>query len=256
MKKLVWWLAALTTLSFGATAQAAGNKVQFKETHSVAPPEVRAYEAGMKAFDQCLVRNHFPYRVIALVHVTGEEHRYSYVTDPGSWSDFDPFFKQANLCVSAWRTYVDPHMLSSSSQYDIWMPGMSNLASDKTPDSGGFYVVEVTLKSGHQAYETYVKDVRMIYSAMEKSKWGGHWATIEVNGGGPNAPNFVLMIPFKNFEDWGKPIKPPLWEMMANVYGRKKADELRNELNEVVKHTSSHYDAVDPKLSYTPPSHY
>ena len=255
MKKFVWWLAALATLSCGAAAQAAGNKVQFKETHSVAPAEVRAYEAGMKVFDQCLVQHHFRYRVTALVHVTGEEYRYSYVTDPGSWSDFDSFFKQAKLCGSVWRTHVDPYMLSASSQYDIWMPDMSSLASDKTPDSGGSYVVEITLKSGHQAYETYVKDVRMIYSAMAKSKWGGHEATIEINGGGPNAPNFVLVIPFKNFEDWGKPIKPSLWEMIANVYGRKKADELRKELNEVVKHTSSHYDAVDPELSYTPSNH-
>jgi len=187
--------------------------------------------------------------------VTGNEYRYSYVTDPGSWGDFDRFFKQAKLCTSVWRTRIDPHMLSASSEYDIWMPGMSSLASDKVPDTGASYIVEIALKSGHQAYETYVRDVKMIYSAMEKTKWDGHRATIEVNGGGPNAPNFILVIPFKNFEDWGKSIKPPLWKMVADVYGQKKADELRNELSEVVRHSSSHYDSIDPALSYTPSSH-
>lgn len=252
MKRNAWRLLPLLGLFVAAGAWAASEQVAFDETHVVAPAEAQAYMAGMKAFAKCLHEHDFKYRVTGVAHITGKEYRYSYVSDFGSWGDLDKIHEASMVCNSVWMSQIDPHVKSGYQSFDVLMPDMSNIADPNPPDSGFIFVIEDWLKPGHKARDTYVKNVEMIIAAMRKTKWGGHAETLAINGGGSGAPDFVIVIPFKNFAEWGKPIEPPLWKMVANVYGQKKAEEIRDALDSVLKHSSSHYDAIDPDLSYTP----
>lgn len=252
MKRNSWRLLPLLGLFVAAGALAASEQVAFDETHVVAPAEVPAYIAGMKAFKECLHAHHFNYRVTGIVNVTAELYHFSYVSNFGSWGDLDKIHEGSMACHSVWMSQIDPHLKKSYQAFDVLMPGMSHIADTNPPSSGYAFVVADWLKPGPKARETYVKNLKMVFAAMNKDNWGGHAMSLAISGGGSGAPSFIIVIPFKNFADWGKPVEPPLWKMVASVYGKKKAEEMHDAIDGVIKRSSTHYVAIDPELSYTP----
>lgn len=257
MKNLMLRLAPLAVLFCAAGALAAGTNeanVARDYTDIVAPAEMQAYVAGMKAYNQCLAEHGFKYAWTAWMHETGNTYAVSYDTDNLSWADFDAMHKEGQACDSVFGSQVNPHLKSETSAFYTQMPGMIHMSKSMMsgPASGLIVVVDFTLKPGREAYETFTSDVKMLYRAMAKSNWPGYSATYEVRDAGAGAPDFVLVLPNKNWAELGSEIKPPLWTMVAKVYGQKKADEIRKSLDGAIANSSSHVDSYDPELAYIP----
>ncbi len=258
MKRFVQQLTLLAALSCITGAQAAGmtqEKVARDYTDVVAPAQQQAYEAGTKTYNKCLHDHGFKYKWTALAHETGNTYSYSYVSDFLTWADFDALHVAAKPCDSVLDTAVNPHLKSESSAFMTLDPDMSNMPSDTSPAAGLIEVETFTLTDAPGAYEKFQSSVKMIYAAIEKSGRPGHSMMLEVADGGSDAPDFILVMPHASWADLGRKINPPLWTMMKNVYGAKKAQQLRKTLDEVVKHTTSHVDAYDAELTYTPAGH-
>lgn len=252
MKRItVWLIPAIALLCVTAANGAAMDKatsVVRDYTDTVAPADQQAYEAGIKSYNQCLAQHGFTYSWTAWVHETGDVYSYSYVTDPLSWSDFDAMHEAGKPCDDTFRSQVNPHLKGESSAFMQGSPELRNLRWDNSKQPGLIEVTNFKLKSGQRM--AFVGAVKKIYAAAEKTKWAGHSMLNEIVDGGGDAPDFVLVVPAKNWADLGKELDPTLWGMLEGVYGKAETDTLRKTLSESVQDSSAHVDSYNADLSY------
>jgi hypothetical protein len=90
-------------------------------------------------------------------------------------------------------------------------------------------------------------------AAAVKAKWPYHFQTVSVQGAGDGAPDYLLVIPTKNWADAGSEPNPTFWKMVEGVYGKTDADAMRKSFNAAVDKSSSHFDSYSAELSYIAP---
>jgi hypothetical protein len=125
--------------------------------------------------------------------------------------------------------------------------------SDKQPPPALIGVVYFHLKNGHDAHEAFKAAVKKIASAAEKTDWPGHFETDEINYGGDGSPDYIVVLPNKDWADVGMETNPSLWKMMESVYGKTEAAAIRKSLNDSIEKSSSHIDSYNADLTYTAP---
>jgi len=255
MKFITLFLVPLATLFCMAGAQAAGmdhSNVVRDYTDTVSPAEQKAYEDGVKTYNQCLSQHGFKFTWTAWSHVTGNTYMYSYDTNPSTWADFDKMHDTGGVCDEVWQSAVNPHLVSETSAFMVGMPELSHMPKNMGLGSGLIDVTYFKLKAGHEARDTFTNTIKMIAEAATKSNWPGHYQFASVQDAGPGAPDFILVWASKNWADFGMDINPPLWKMVEDTYGKKKANELRMSLNDVIVDSSSHVDEYNQDLTYKP----
>lgn len=248
------WLVSVAVSLFVAGAQAAETdnaNVVRDYTDVVMPANQQAYETGVKAYNQCMHEHGFKYKWTALSHVTGNVYVYSYVTDPVEWGDFDTMHATGGACDSVWRSEVNPHLKSETSAFMVVKPELSHMPQGMKLGTGLIGVTYFKLKGGHETHEMFANTLKLIAEAAAKSNWPGRYLFSMVQDAGPDSPDFVLVWPAKNWADFGREVDPPLWKMLEEVYGKKKAGELRKALAETIVTLSSHVDQYNADLTYT-----
>ncbi|HZW51345.1 MAG TPA: hypothetical protein VFF05_05770 [Rudaea sp.] len=258
MKILISCVASALALSafsgaFAAEASKANVYRDFSDT--VAPANQEAYEAGVKAYNQCMKDHGFKYTWGAWNHETGNVYTYSYVAGPYTWADFDTMHTTGKACDATWRKQANPHLKEETSAFMVSQADMSYMPkdADKDPPPAMIGVVYFHLKNGHDAHEAFTSAVKKIAAGAAKSNWSGHFQTDEINYGGEGAPNYIVVFPNKNWADVGMEANPSLWKMMENVYGKAEAAAIRKSLNDSIEKSSSHIDSYNADLTYTAP---
>lgn len=250
--KAIWLVLAMTLTGVGGVQAADTSKATVIRDYTdiVAPADQQAYESGIKAFNQCLSQHGFKYTWVAWSHETGDTYSYSYTSEPQTWANFDAMQAAGKACDQAIRTNVNPHLKSETSAFMDLKPELSHMPKGASMESPFIEVVYFKLKPGHEAHEAFNDVVKKITAAAEKSKWPNSFSTAEVRGGGSDAPDYVLVLPAKTWGDLGKDADPPLWTMVANVYGKDDAQAMRKQLNDAVQEESSHIDSYNADLTY------
>jgi hypothetical protein len=258
MKILISCVASALALSafsgaFAAEASKANVYRDFSDT--VAPANQEAYEAGVKAYNQCMKDHGFKYTWGAWNHETGNVYTYSYVAGPYTWADFDTMHATGKACDATWRKQANPHLKEEISAFMVSQADMSYMPkdADKDPPPAMIGVVYFHLKNGHDAHEAFTNAVKKIAAAAEKSKWSGHFQTNEIDYGGEGSPDYIVVLPNKDWADVGMERNPTLWKMMENVYGKTEAAAIRKSLNDSIEKSSSHIDSYNADLTYTAP---
>jgi hypothetical protein len=252
-------VCVIAALGFSATASAfaadaGGAFVSRDFTDSVAPPDQQAYEAGVMAFNQCLRDHGSKYAWTAWVHETGDVYSYSYVVGPYAWADFDAMREVGKACDATWRTRGNPHLRSETSTFMVDQPAMSHMAPDwnKQAPSPLIDVVYFTLKETHAAHEVFIAAMKKIAVAADNAKWPYYFRFFQIQAGGEGAPDYVLVMPGKNWADYGAATNASLWKMIEGAYGKADADALRKSINDTLDKSSEHVDSYNADLSYIP----
>jgi hypothetical protein len=256
MKKFSALAATAAALMCAGGVQAAGTtptSLSFDIEDTVAPAQQAAYEAGVKNYNQCLSQHGVKFAVPALEHVTGNTYVYSYVVILPNWAGLDANHAMARVCDSAFESDINPHLLSETAAITTVMPGFSHYPNNVAPITPLTEVVSFTLKPGMAAYNAFTKGVKAIYAAEAKSNWPHYSELDAMNYAGPGAPDFQLIIPAHSWAEIGTPESPSVWKMLANVYGQRKADEIRKSIDDAIASTEEHVDRYDRSLSYMPP---
>ena len=247
-------LASLMFLSVMSASAAAADKANVMRIYddSVAPAQVGAYEAGIKAFNKCMHDHGFKYRFTALNHQTGGTYEMSYVSDLVTWADFDKMHEQGKPCGATWRSAVDPHLQSEDSAFAVDMPELSHTSKGVDMGHGLYSVTALKLKPGHKNYETFTADAKKFAEAANKTNWPGHWNMLAIQAAGPGAPSFLLVSQATSWADFGREMNPPFWKMVEKVYGKTRTNRMRADLDRVIAKASSHVDSYNADLSYIP----
>lgn len=255
MKRITAWLALVAGLFCVTGVQAADEgspRVIRSYTDWVAPADQQAYEAGIKAYNQCLREHGFKYAWKALNHETGDVYTYSYVSDPLAWADFDAMRDSGKSCDASFRQNVNPHLKRETSGFMKPMPEMSHMPAGT--DMGHAYVgvTLFKLKPGHDANESFMTTVKKITAAARKAKWPQPYQVMQVVDSGEDAPDYILAGPAKSWADYGTEPDPAFWKMVANVYGEAQAKSLRKTLGDAIDRASAHVDRYNEELTYRP----
>ncbi len=249
-------VAALAVSGFTAAnaANADGAVVNRDYTDIVSPANQQAYEAGVKAFNQCLREHGSKYAWTAWAHQTGNVYSYSFVTGPHTWADFDAMREVGKACDATWRTQANPHLESEYSAFMIDQPEMSYMPADwaSQPQPRLIAVVLFTLKPGREADATFKDVVKKIAAAADKAKWPYHFRSLATQGGDEGAPDYIAVFPSKSWAEYGAWANASLWKMVEGVYGKAEADAMRKSINDVIAKSSDHIDSYDADLSYIP----
>ncbi|MBD8874059.1 hypothetical protein [Rhodanobacter sp. DHB23] len=248
-------VAALAASAVGnAVAADSGNAVVWRDfTDTVAPAQQLAYEAGIKAYNQCLAEHHVKFSEPTVTHETGNDYMYSSDVGPITWADMDTLDAEAKACDATWRAQGNPHLKSETSAFMILQPDMSNLPAGWQTHAAPpiLRVIDYTLKPGREAETAFSSSIKKIAAAAAKAKWPYYWMTAQIEGGGDGAPDYILVIRSKSWAEVGAEPNPALWKMVAGVYGQADADALRKSLDDSIAKGSDHFDKYNADLSYT-----
>lgn len=246
-------IAALAVSAFGVAyaGDDSAAVVTRDFTDTVTPAQQVAYEAGEKAWNECLRQHGFKYNVIALQHATGNTYTYAYEIGPYSWADFDEMHSIEDACDATFRAEGNPHLKSETSNFFVekselsYMPaGWRNQTVTPLLD-----VITFTLKPGRAADEAFTAAVKKITAAAVKTKSPVYYRTLAVQAAGDeNAPDYLVVVPEKSWAEYGAPSH--LWKMMASVYGQADADAIRKSLDDSIAKSSEHIDSYNAGLSY------
>lgn len=248
-------VAALAAGAVGSAFAADSDKaVVWRDyTDTVAPAQQQGYEAGLKAYNQCLRDHHVKFSEPTVTHETGNNYMYSTDVGPLTWADMDALGEQAKACDATWRAQANPHLEGETSAFMAMKPDMTHLPADwrTQPPPPILHIIDYTLKPGHGASMAFTDAIKKITAAAVKTKWPYYWSTMQIEGGGDGAPDYVLVIRSKNWADVGMEPSPALWKMVANAYGQTDADAIRKALDDSFAKASDHYDKYNADLSYT-----
>lgn len=253
MKILTVCVAAALALSTTASAFAADvnqNVVTRDFTDTVAPAQQAAYEAGVKAYNECLRQHGLKFDEIALTHETGNTYVYAYEIGPYTWADFDTIGTESKPCDATWRSQSNPYLKSEISLFFVDQPELSHMPAGwrDQPYPPLLDVMYFTLKPGHAAHEAFTAAIKKIVAASAKTKSTVYYRMLEVQAGDEGAPDYVLALGLKSWADFGALGSP--WKMMEEVYGKADTDAIRTSLNDSIAKSSSHIDSYKADLSY------
>ncbi|MDA3914163.1 MAG: hypothetical protein PF446_08290, partial [Oleiagrimonas sp.] len=148
-----------------------------------------------------------------------------------------------------------PHLKGESSAFVIDMPEMSYADSNMEQPGKLMRVSAITLKNGHKYSVMFGDIVKKIVAAANKSHWSSHFRFLGVAYGGEGAPDYLVVSYAGSWAELGQKSDPPMWDMVAKVYGKKQANQMRAQIGETILNQSSHLDSYSKDMSYIPSGH-
>ncbi|MEW9572579.1 hypothetical protein ABQJ54_12540 [Rhodanobacter sp. Si-c] len=258
MKILTVCVAAALAVSGATCAYAADDSaavVTRDFTDTVAPAQQATYEAGEKAWNECLRQHGFKYNVVALQHATGNTYTYAYEIGPYTWADFDEMHSTEDACDATVRSQLNPHLKMETSNFFVDRPDMSHVGPGgldawRKPGMPFIDVVAVTLNPGRAANEAFMSALKKIAAANTKTKSTVYYRVLTVQAGGEDAPDYVWVFPRKSWADYGVFVNSSLRKMLESAYGNAEADAILKSLESSIAKESEHIDSSNAGLSY------
>src|SRR6185437_3244848 len=138
-------------------------------TDTVAPADQQAYEAGVKAFNQCLGEHHVKFSMPTVVHETGNDYQYSSVVGPVTWADMDTLSAEIKPCDATWRAQGNPHLKGETSAFMVLQPELSHLPADwqSRPNPPMLFITYFTLKPGHEHNMAFSDTFKKVAAVLE-----------------------------------------------------------------------------------------
>lgn len=234
-------------------AEASKANVTRVYTDTVDPAQQQAYEAGVKNYNKCLGQHGLKYAWLAWGHETGNTYMYSYAAGPYTWADFDTMHDASKACDDTWHTEANPHLKGESSAFLIEMPELSHPPQDKNAKPALINVTFFMLKGDRGADDAFTDGLKKITAAADKTKWSGHYTVYKSKGADKDAPDYLIVSPYKNWAAYGAGADPTVWKMLENADGKENAEAVRKSINDALKDVSSHVDNYNEELTYNPP---
>ncbi|MBD8874057.1 hypothetical protein [Rhodanobacter sp. DHB23] len=256
MKTLTACAVAALAVSGIASVHAANagkTLVTIDYTDIIAPAEMQAYVAGIKAYTRCLREHGVTFSEYAVSHETGRNtYEISFEREPMTWAQRDELGSESRPCKAVFNAQVDPHLESESGAVMTEEPELSHLPADAKNQAPPqfLHVFNYTLKSGPAAHATFADAVKKIAAAAARTKWPYYWNVVAVEGGGEGAPDYQLAFGGKDWAGVAAEPEPSLWKIVANAYGQSEAGAIRKSLDNAIAKIFDHFDRYNAELSY------
>ena len=156
-------------------------------------------------------------------------------------------------CQDAWRAEGNAHLKSETSAFLVAVPELSRMPKDKNAKPALIAVTYFTLNGSLDADNAFTEGVKKITAAAEKSKWSLEYTFYKVRAADKDAPDYILVSPYKSWADYGAGPNPNVWKMLEGANGKQDADAIHKSINDAIKDASSHVNSYSEELTYSAP---
>lgn len=200
--------------------------------------------AGVEAWKACYLENEGEDKWNIWKRVQGEGNVYTMTSRMANWAEMDEESDQAGKdCRMIVVNLIMPHVKSVNYNIARSMPEMSS--TNPFPEDTKLVWVYNVKVNNSTSFKEVLKDVN---SALSNSTEGvrGYW--YGVIGGAPEAPDYFVSIPHKNFADLDVK-REGVWEIHEKANSKKKTDAARAKFRAAVDSDWSYMYSLQKELS-------
>ncbi|RIA09070.1 hypothetical protein OE09_0898 [Flavobacteriaceae bacterium MAR_2010_72] len=202
------------------------------------------FTEGIKAWKKCYLDNEGKDKWNIWRRVQGEGSVYVFSSTMAKWAEMDDQGDEAGKdCQMKVVNLIMPHVKRFNYNIARSMPNLSR--SGALPeDTKLVWVYNVKTNNGSSFREA----VSELVGAMKKVEGDSRGIWYDVQGGGPDAPNYFVSIPFKNFADMDVD-RDGVWNIYEKANGKAKTDALRSKFRSAVTSDWSYMYSLNEELS-------
>jgi len=213
----------------------------------VLPGHALAFE---KAYDEHLEMHREagdPEEIHVWEVISGKDVGSYYIRSQGfTWAEMDEYTEVPNDREHIMEK-VSPHIESLSSMISEVMPKLSSWPADY----GQPKMVEVSVFTlDYEHMDDFFYGMHRIHTIISENElpYTYSWSKIAVGGEGGH---LYLSMPRTSWAEFKEP-SPNLWEVAAEVMGKRESEELRNRIGTAIESEESFVVVHRPDLSYVP----
>ena len=239
MKKLLF---LILLISFLAQSQNDGSKLLNMSEITVKPGHESEFIEAVKLWKKCYSENKGTDKFNVWRRVQGEGIVYVLTGMMDNWAEMDKEDAPGKACRKTVTDFIMPHVENVNYNISRTMPEVSSA----TPAEGtklvwvGFFRVE-----NSTVFNDAIKETSATIKEAEGSI-RGTWYTFM--GGGPDSPDYMVSIPYKNFGDLDV-TRDGVWKIYEDKHGKVKTDELRAKFRASLKNSWAYLYSLKAELS-------
>jgi hypothetical protein len=243
--------AALGILPASSQAQDAGGNIAQTVIVDPLPGHGLAFEEGMKAHQENMIRAGDESVWVTFEIVAGERSGQFMVGSFGhDWADFDqappvdPARAQESMADN-----IMPHVGDFRVQ---WMERLVDLGgwTPDSPQAPMYEVVSFQVRTGmDSAFENFLK--KMKHALEEAGTMPAYSVFVPVLGG--NGGQWAISVPHQTMAEFGGPSRDWMEQLLVQVYGHADMQVIIDGLNAAVESTTSELFVLRPDLSMNLP---
>lgn len=217
-------------------------------TIDVKPSEVLAFETALREHLVAGVAHRDPWAWHTWQVIVGQDFGQYIIRSNGHrWQEFDARADLDRLARADLMATVARHTSSISSALDMFEPAISNWPADLERPAY-VAVTRFQLKvGGTRDFLAAVEKVHRAVAEREPTRHYGWLTTVS----GSNGPTMMLAVPHADWSDF-EPARPPLWDIVGDVYGEAEAQSIRDAIERSVSSVSDFVLMLREDLSYEP----
>jgi hypothetical protein len=241
MKKLVY---LMLLLPFLIVAQGNDSFLLNMTEITVKQGHESQFVEGVKAYKKCYQDNGGTDTWNMWRRVQGEGAVYTFTSRMANWAEMDDKGDAAGKeCRINVVNLITPHVKSLNYNIARSMPDLSRKAA-AAADTKLVYVYSVKTNNGNQFRDA----VAELLTAIRKVEGDSRGTWYDVQGGGPDAPDYFVSIPFKNFADMDVD-RDGVWQAYEKANGKVKADALGAKFRSATTNSWSYMYTLNEELS-------
>lgn len=202
------------------------------------------FREGVKAWKACYLENNGDWEWNVWYRTDGESNVYTLTSVMMNWAELDEVDQAGRACRDISRELITPHVEKSVVAYSRHLPARSTSVPFAPDDN----VVRVSSFKVNN-FPVFNELVDNMVAAMRSAEGNprGHWYS--VMGAGAEAPNFLLVMPFKGFA--GMDVRmTPVWDVYEQLHGKRKRDQDQDRFRQAVTDSWSHVYRLVEDLSH------
>ena len=239
MKKLLF---LMLLIPFLAQSQNDGSKLLNMSEITVKYGHESEFIEGVKLWKKCYLENKGTDKFNVWRRVQGEGVVYVLTGMMDNWAEMDKEDAPGKVCRKTITDLIMPHVENVNYNISRTMPEVS-----RTTPAEGTKLVSVSFfrVENSTVFNDVIKETSATMKLAEGSIRGTWYSFV---GGGPDSPNYMVSIPYKNFGDLDV-TRDGVWKIYEDKHGKEKTDELRAIFRASLKNFWSYLYSLNEELS-------
>jgi len=199
---------------------------------------------GVKSWKECYLENEGTNKWNMWRRVQGEGSVYTLTGTMANWAEMDEEGDAAGKeCRMIVMNFIMPHVKSINYNIARTIPSISR--STGMPEDTELVNVYNFKTSNSTAFRECVDEIT---AAVKKAEGDSRGVWYSVQGGAPEAPDYFVGAPFKNFADLDND-RDGVWAIYEKAHGKSKTDALRAKFRSCVSSDWSYMYTLNKSLS-------
>ncbi|GAA4281238.1 hypothetical protein [Gaetbulibacter aestuarii] len=198
---------------------------------------------GVKTWKKCYKDNKGDEPWNMWRRVQGEGTVYALTSRMANWAEMDEDGDEASkACRMQVVNLIMPHVKSVNYNIARYMPKISSMGSN---DNTVVWVWNVQTSNSRD----FMAVVNEIAASLQKAEGTKRGAWYGLQGGGPDAADYFVAVPFKNFAGMDVD-RDGVWNVYEKQNGKSKTDALRSKMNASISNEWTYIYSLDKEMSF------